>query len=193
LTPAAQTVILRARRHRRRFSLPAAVVAGPSICRRRLSTAGKPVAARTQYTPSQDSLAAPVAVPVDHAPYRKSQESSYMATIHLIGGEKGGVGKSVVSRLLAQYMIDREKPFIGFDTDRSHGALMRFYSDFASPTVVDSYQSLDAIIEVATEQPELDVLVDLAAQTHQPLSRWLEEPACWSWPRNWISASATGT
>ncbi len=98
-----------------------------------------------------------------------------MATIHLIGGEKGGVGKSVVSRLLAQYMIDREKPFIGFDTDRSHGALMRFYSDFASPTVVDSYQSLDAIIEVATEQPELDVLVDLAAQTHQPLSRWLEE------------------
>ena len=25
-----------------------------------------------------------------------------MATIHLIGGEKGGVGKSVVSRLLAR-------------------------------------------------------------------------------------------
>ena len=27
-----------------------------------------------------------------------------MVNIHLIGGEKGGVGKSVVARLLAQYM-----------------------------------------------------------------------------------------
>jgi len=98
-----------------------------------------------------------------------------MATIHLVGGEKGGVGKSVVARLLAQYMIDHELPFIGFDTDRSHGALLRYYADYASPTVIDSYQSLDAIVEAATEQPEQRILVDLAAQTHQPLSRWMEE------------------
>ena len=29
-----------------------------------------------------------------------------MANIHLIGGEKGGVGKSLVARVLAQYLID---------------------------------------------------------------------------------------
>ena len=33
-----------------------------------------------------------------------------MATIHFIGGEKGGVGKSLVARLLAQYCIDHNKP-----------------------------------------------------------------------------------
>lgn len=98
-----------------------------------------------------------------------------MASIHLIGGEKGGVGKSVVARLLAQYMIDHEKAFIGFDTDRSHGALMRFYRDYASPTLVNNFESLDAIVEVASEQPDLSVLVDLAAQTHQPLCQWLAE------------------
>ena len=98
-----------------------------------------------------------------------------MSTIHLIGGEKGGVGKSVVARLLAQYMIDHEIPFIGFDTDRSHGSLLRFYSDFASPTVIDNYQSLDAIIETASAQPEQRILVDLAAQTHYPLAKWIEE------------------
>ncbi|ACO78635.1 hypothetical protein AvCA_24500 [Azotobacter vinelandii CA] len=98
-----------------------------------------------------------------------------MATIHLVGGEKGGVGKSVVARLLAQYMIDRDLPFIGFDTDRSHGALLRYYGDYASPTVIDSYQSLDAILETASAQPERRILVDLAAQTHQPLSQWMEE------------------
>ena len=98
-----------------------------------------------------------------------------MSTIHLIGGEKGGVGKSVVARLLAQYMIDHEIPFIGFDTDRSHGSLLRFYSDFASQTVIDNYQSLDAIIETASAHPEQRILVDLAAQTHYPLAKWIEE------------------
>jgi len=98
-----------------------------------------------------------------------------MSTIHLIGGEKGGVGKSVVARLLAQYMIDHEIPFIGFDTDRSHGSLLRFYTDYASPTVIDNYQSLDAIIETASAQPQQRILVDLAAQTHFPLTLWIEE------------------
>ena len=98
-----------------------------------------------------------------------------MSTIHFIGGEKGGVGKSVVARLLAQYMIDKEIPFIGFDTDRSHGSLLRFYTDYASPTIIDDYQSLDTIIETATENPEQRILVDLAAQTHHPLARWIEE------------------
>ena len=49
---------------------------------------------------------------------RLAQEALAMANIHLIGGEKGGVGKSVVARVLAQYMIDKDIPFVGFDTDQ---------------------------------------------------------------------------
>lgn len=98
-----------------------------------------------------------------------------MANIHLIGGEKGGVGKSVVARVVAQYLIDRNLNFIGFDTDRSHGALLRFYTPFASPVVVDSYESLDLIIEAAIANPEKRILVDLAAQTHTPLVKWMDE------------------
>ena len=98
-----------------------------------------------------------------------------MSTIHFIGGEKGGVGKSVVARVLAQYMIDNEIPFIGFDTDRSHGSLLRFYADYASPTIIDNYQSLDTIMEAASENPEQRILVDLASQTHYSLAKWLDE------------------
>ncbi len=98
-----------------------------------------------------------------------------MSNIHFIGGEKGGVGKSVVARVVAQYLIDNNLPFLGFDTDRSHGSLLRFYTDFASPVIVDSYESLDTIIESATEQPDKRVLVDLAAQTHTPLVKWMDE------------------
>jgi hypothetical protein len=98
-----------------------------------------------------------------------------MAQIHLIGGEKGGVGKSLVARLVAQYFIDHSIPFLGFDSDRSHGALLRFYAGYASPVVVDQYDSLDAIVEAATEQPERRILVDLAAQTQQSLTNWMDE------------------
>lgn len=98
-----------------------------------------------------------------------------MANVHFIGGEKGGVGKSVVARVLAQYFIDKDIPFIGFDTDRSHGSLLRFYEGYASPVVVDSYESLDAMIEAAIEEPEKRILVDLASQTHDPLAKWMDE------------------
>ena len=98
-----------------------------------------------------------------------------MTRLHFIGGEKGGVGKSVVARILAQYFIDRQIPFLGFDTDKSHGSLLRFYADYAAPVVIDRYEGLDRIVEAAAEQPERRIIVDLAAQTHRFLAQWMEE------------------
>jgi hypothetical protein len=100
-----------------------------------------------------------------------------MAHIHFIGGEKGGVGKSLVARILAQYLIDHERPFLGFDTDKSHGALMRFYAGYASPVVVDRYESLDVIVEAAAAEPHRNILVDMAAQTQDALTQWMDDSA----------------
>jgi hypothetical protein len=102
-----------------------------------------------------------------------------MSSLNFIGGEKGGVGKSVVARALAQYFIDKGQPFTGFDTDRSHTSFTRFYADYASPVVVDSYAGLDLIVG-AFEAPPIDgkresVIVDLAAQTAGPLARWIKD------------------
>lgn len=98
-----------------------------------------------------------------------------MGHIHFVGGEKGGVGKSLVARLLAQYFIDHNQRFLGFDSDRSHGALMRFYSGFASPVALDQPDGLDAAFEAAAADPDQRVLVDLAAQTHSALARWIDD------------------
>jgi hypothetical protein len=81
----------------------------------------------------------------------------------------------MVSRLLAQYFIDNQLQFTGFDTDRSHGSLLRFYADFASPVLIDRYEAMDRVVESAIEQPGTRVLVDLAAQTHAPLVTWMED------------------
>jgi hypothetical protein len=98
-----------------------------------------------------------------------------MTRLHFIGGEKGGVGKSVVARILAQYFIDRQIPFLGFDTDMSHGSLRRFYSEYAQPVAIDRYEGLDSIVEAAAEQPERRLIVDLAAQTHQFMAQWMDD------------------
>jgi hypothetical protein len=98
-----------------------------------------------------------------------------MTRLHFIGGEKGGVGKSVVARIVAQYFIDREIPFLGFDSDKSHGSLIRFYADYAAPVVIDRYEGLDSIVESAAEQPERRVLVDLAAQSYRFLAQWIKD------------------
>jgi hypothetical protein len=98
-----------------------------------------------------------------------------MNHINFIGGEKGGVGKSLLARVLAQYFIDHQQPFLGFDSDKSHGALLRFYADYSVPVIVDRYESLDRIIEVANSDRDRRILVDLAAQTQAALTQWVDD------------------
>jgi len=97
-----------------------------------------------------------------------------MSEIHFIGGEKGGVGKSVVARLLAQYFIDRRIAWRGFDADLSHGALLRYYSGFAQPIDLERLEALDSLIETGAEFPQDKLLVDLAAQSERKLHAWAD-------------------
>jgi hypothetical protein len=96
--------------------------------------------------------------------------------IHFVGGEKGGVGKSVVARLVAQNLIDRALPFIALDADGSHGALLRHYAEFARPIDLSVAESADAIMMLATEA-ERRIVVDLPAQSDRLLTSWLAEAA----------------
>jgi len=77
--------------------------------------------------------------------------------------------------LLAQYYIDNQLPFLGFDSDASHGTFSRFYGEFASPVIVGEDDSLDGILEACESNPERDLIIDLAAQTSTRLGEWLEQ------------------
>jgi hypothetical protein len=41
--------------------------------------------------------------------------------------------------------------------------------------LIDSYESMDAIVEAASEIPDRRILVDLAAQTQRHLTQWMDE------------------
>jgi hypothetical protein len=96
-----------------------------------------------------------------------------MSTVHLVGGEKGGVGKSVVARLLAQSSIDRGLRFAALDADQSHGSLVRSYADFAQSIDLERLESADQILDRALGA-ERRVVVDLPAQSHRALRRWID-------------------
>ena len=97
-----------------------------------------------------------------------------MSSVHFIGGEKGGVGKSVLARLLAQLFIERGLRFAALDADLSHGALARYYADYTQRVDLAQLDSADQIMDRALGA-DRHVLVDLPAQSHRALQRWIAE------------------
>jgi hypothetical protein len=93
--------------------------------------------------------------------------------IHFVGGEKGGVGKSLVARLLSQWFIDRSSPFAGVDADPSHATLLRTYGQYAQAADLEDFASADEIVNRALAA-ERAVVVDLPAQSGRALDRWVE-------------------
>ena len=51
-----------------------------------------------------------------------------MARIHLIDGEKGGVGKSLFTRVMVQYAIDKKLEHSLVDADITNQDVKRFYN-----------------------------------------------------------------
>lgn len=96
-----------------------------------------------------------------------------MSHVHFVGGEKGGVGKSVVARLMCQFAIDRKLNFAAIDADNSHGALVRYYTDYCQATDLEEFESADQIMDRALGA-DRRVFVDLPAQSARHLRRWIE-------------------
>ncbi|MDJ0536731.1 MAG: mobilization protein [Xenococcaceae cyanobacterium MO_207.B15] len=98
-----------------------------------------------------------------------------MATIHLIDGEKGGVGKSFVARTMIQYCLDRDLPMIAVETDRSNPDVAGVYKDICQYAVLteDEKQAdkADRIFEMAIDKP---VIVSLPSQVHRAMKAWID-------------------
>ena len=98
-----------------------------------------------------------------------------MATIHWGDGEKGGVGKSLVVRTLIQYHLDRNKPFVAVETDRSNPDVAGIYKGLCQYAVFTENEKqadkADKIFEMAIDKP---VIVNLAAQSHRAVFDWIE-------------------
>ncbi len=97
-----------------------------------------------------------------------------MSCVHFIGGEKGGVGKSLFSQLVCQWFIEHEVAISALDADASRGALLRSYAEVSRAIDLSVFESADQIMDRALAK-ERQVVVDLPAQSFRQLDRWLEE------------------
>jgi hypothetical protein len=106
--------------------------------------------------------------------------------IHLIDGEKGGVGKSWVAFTIAEYLRSQPIPFYLYAADRSNPtAASRYrdkqqYADFYDSSVhytqfsenVKKLDEPDVLLEMALQRM---VVLDLPAQVHYPLTSWIDQ------------------
>lgn len=98
---------------------------------------------------------------------------------HFILQGKGGVGKSLVASLLAQYLVDQSRLEACFDTDPVNGSLQAIPALKAQPIALLAddtlnVQAVDRLVE-AIVQAKADIVVDNGAASFLPLSRYLVE------------------
>jgi hypothetical protein len=92
----------------------------------------------------------------------------------LTHGEKGGVGKTTVARLVADFLVSRETAFRAFDAEGPTGQLLRFHPSQTSAVEVDKAAAIAPVLDFLMDgQPKRLALVDLGARSGEDLKEWL--------------------
>ena len=91
----------------------------------------------------------------------------------LVGADKGGVGKTTVSRTLADYFTAHQVPFRAFDTEAPKGTLKRFHPDLTDVVdmtkVPDQMKIFDTLNSAEATVTLIDVRAGLMSPTLQAL------------------------
>jgi hypothetical protein len=88
-------------------------------------------------------------------------------TVILVGADKGGVGKTTITRTLLDYLEARQVPRRAFDTEAPKGALKRFHPDITDIVDVTSAADQMKIFDTinAAEATVIDVRAGLLSAT----------------------------
>lgn len=81
----------------------------------------------------------------------------------LVGADKGGVGKTTVSRILLDYLAERQISTRPFDTEYPRGTLARFYPDATEIVDLDRTGHQMRIFDTLDEDEVKVTLVDVRA------------------------------
>lgn len=85
-------------------------------------------------------------------------------TLVFVGAQKGGVGKTTVSRLLMHWLEDAKRAHVAFDTEVPFGSLIRFYDTRTELLDIDEVASQMRIFDtVYGDQNGSVFIVDLRA------------------------------
>jgi hypothetical protein len=90
-------------------------------------------------------------------------------TVILVGADKGGVGKTTVARVVADYLIGKNITLRAFDTESPRGTLKRFYGDITETvdigSTADQMRILDTLNTAQVAVSLIDTRAGALAQT----------------------------
>lgn len=96
--------------------------------------------------------------------------------IHLVDGEKGGIGKSFFCRTLIDYCLFKGQQVHVVDADSTNPDVSRFYPEISSSLTFSQKESqvfaADRLMHLAASKP---VIVNLPAQSHLSVREWMEK------------------
>jgi hypothetical protein len=105
---------------------------------------------------------------------KKSSAAIEKPRLILTHGEKGGVGKTTVARVIADFLNSRGLTFRAFDAEGPTGQLLRFHpSETASVDVAHAADIAPVLDYVMEPTGKRLALVDLGARTGEDLRNWL--------------------
>jgi hypothetical protein len=125
---------------------------------------------RTDKRPDDRGTKPPVAKGPQDRP-TPSPMPVHRPTVILVGADKGGVGKTTVTRTLLDYLEARNIPRRAFDTEHPKGTLKRFHPDITEIVDVTSASDQMKIFDTinANEATVIDVRAGLLSTTLKAL------------------------
>lgn len=105
---------------------------------------------------------------------QKNTNNSSKPRLILTHGEKGGVGKTTVARVIADFLNARDIEFRAFDAEGPLGQLLRFHPNETAPVDVSDAASVAPVLDYLMDGGGKPVaLVDLGARSGADVKSWL--------------------
>ena len=92
-------------------------------------------------------------------------------SVFYVGGSKGGVGKSLFSFALVDYLLNRNANVLLVDTDTDNPDVFKAHKDLALPNLLCRLNSLDDadgwadLLDTVQNYPDYAVVINAAART----------------------------
>lgn len=98
--------------------------------------------------------------------------------IHIVLQGKGGVGKSVLSRLLLEYMIAKDRDYVGLDADPVNQTFAALDNEKVTPVTLLTGSKIDSLLfdkmlEGIVENNDKTVILDTGASSFLPFMEYI--------------------
>jgi CO dehydrogenase nickel-insertion accessory protein CooC1 len=96
--------------------------------------------------------------------------------IYLVGGSKGGVGKSLVSMAVVNFFLEKKKKVLLFDTDDSNPDVAKIYSNITRTELVnlDTADGWIDMVNTINEHHDHIVIINTAARNNTGIAEYSE-------------------